>query len=76
MAAQPLHGTVLRRPREPRVLDDFLQLHQGQLTQAAGPHEHRRMPVALVVEKNGVDSSWIGACFSDSSATQNRMTSR
>jgi hypothetical protein len=34
------------------------------------------MPVALVVEKNGVDSSWISACFSDSSATQNTMTSR
>ena len=47
MAAQPLIGTVLRRPREPRVLDDFLQLRQGQLTQAAGLHEHRRMPVEM-----------------------------
>src|SRR5829696_165128 len=47
MAAQPLLGTVRRRPREPGVLDDFLQLGQGQLTQAAGPHEHRRMPVEM-----------------------------
>ena len=47
MAAQPLLGTVPRRPREPRILDDFLQLRQRQLTQAAGPHEHRRMPIEV-----------------------------
>ena len=32
------------RARHP---DNFLQLRQGQLTQAAGPHEHRRMPVEV-----------------------------
>ena len=40
MAAQPLLGSVSRGPREPGVLDDFLQLRQGQLSQAAGPHKH------------------------------------
>jgi hypothetical protein len=32
-------------------------------------------PSKWAVEKNGVDSSWIKACFSASSATQNTMTS-
>jgi hypothetical protein len=46
MADQPLLGAVPRRPREPRVLDDLLQLRQGQLTQAAG-YDGQPFPTAL-----------------------------